>query len=229
MPDIRLFHVFWVLGIMAGAAVIIPWFGKTSKCGPRTLDSSNLRQIAQAAIIYSVDHDDRLPEATDVWDFAEKLALYAGLNTPEMWQSKRDPAWIRSDQPAQIISSATPTRQLDPAFRQTKPSIAVPLGKLDMAMPATTPIAWTRGLQPTGTWAKHSPYGTEGGYIAFLNGSVQFFETLSADGGQLIRFDQTGKTANILEALPPDTRIGEYVPTLAEQNDWSRQSRSRPR
>jgi hypothetical protein len=81
-----------------------------------------------------------------------------------------------------------------------------------MGMPSTTPILWTRGLQPDGTWAPHSPYGTHGGFIMFLGGNVAYFRNLSDDGGQLIA--RTGnKTANILEALPPGTRIGEYTPT----------------
>lgn len=216
MPRIRLSHIFWVVGLLAAVAVILPWFGKTSKCGPKTLDASNLRQIAQASIIYAYNHEDRFPEATDVWDFAGKLARSVGINTPDMWQSKRDPAWIGANRPTEIIRDATPRRPLDPGFLQIKPSIAVPLGQMTTAMPATTPIAWTRGLQPDGTWAKHSPYGDEGGYIAFLNGGVQFFKTLIADGGELTRFDQSGRTANILEALPPGTRIGEYVPTPKE-------------
>ena len=89
-------------------------------------------------------------------------------------------------------------------------------------MPATTPIAWTRGLQSDGTWAKFSPYGTTGGFIVFMGGNVQFYHNLTDDGGRLTRFDAKGKTSNILDALPPGTRIGEYAPTAEEKIVWAR-------
>jgi hypothetical protein len=228
MSRLRLSHVAWVLGLLAAAAVIIPSLGKTSACGPQTKDVSNLRQIAQASLIYTVDHDDQLPQATDVWEYAYHIAQFGGADLPEFWVSKLDPAW-NPGQPNRIAVGKAPQSQLDPRFRNMKLSIAVPLGKLDTTMPGTTPIAWTRGLQPDGTWAKHSPYGTHGGYIAFLNGGVQFFKTLTSDGGQLIRFDQSGRTANIIEALPSGTRIGEYLPTADEQKTWSSMKRPSPR
>ena len=224
-------YVFGLAALLIVAALIMPvLFGVWTRCGPTT-DQSSLRLICQEKIIYAQDHNDRLPEATDVWDHARLLAEVVGLNDARMWQSKLDPASNASpDPPPAILAHGTvQPKKLDPTFRLVKPSLAVPLGKLDTTMPATTPIAWTRGLQPDGTWAKHSPYGDEGGYIAFLNGNVQFFKTLSAEGGQLIRFDQNGQTANILEALPPGSRVGEYVPTPVEQKEWSMEKRASPR
>jgi hypothetical protein len=72
------------------------------------------------------------------------------------------------------------------------------------------PIAWTRGLQPDGTWSKDSPHEGEGGYIVFLGGNVSGF-TKSLTDSPLQRYDGNGTTTNILEALPPGTRVGEYL------------------
>lgn len=191
------------------------------------VDASNLRQIAQAKLIYAQDHKDRFPPSEDIWDDARILAEGVGLEEGNLWQSRVDPASEVSY--ARKIKILLPKkegrpRELNPAFRQIKPAFAVALGKMHTNLPSTTPVAWTRGLQPDGTWAKHSPYGERGGHIVFLGGNVAFYRNLTDDGGQLIRPDGT-KTANIIEALPRGCRISEYIPTAAEQENWSKAKR----
>jgi hypothetical protein len=221
---ISLFHAFVFILILGGlTAIIIPSVGRLSCGSPRLRDSSNLRQISQASLIYAQDHKDRFPEAKDVWDYARILAAAGILNDGRFWQSLLDPATAQTARdPIDIVlpPSGDAPRELNPAFRAIKPTFAVALGKLRADLPATTPIAWTRGLQPDGTWAPHSPYGTHGGFVTFLGGNVAYYRNLSDDGGQLISRDGT-KTANILDALPPGTRIGEYVPTPEEQKQWA--------
>jgi hypothetical protein len=199
-------------------------FGRVHSRAYRTVDASNLRQIGQASLIYAQTHNDQLPLATDVWDYARLLAEDAGLDSAAMWTSRVDPAFNNTDRDALVLTKGTThPRSLAPDFKKIKPSFAVAIGKIHTSMPATTPIAWTRGLQPNGTWAKHSPYGNDGGHICFLGGNISYFKTLGATAaaGELIRFDGKGPTNNILEALPPDTRIGEYTPTAEEQASWS--------
>jgi hypothetical protein len=213
------------LGIIAliGAA-ILPTVGST--CGGRgsgrTADASNLRQIGQACLIYAQGNKDRLPQASDVWEYAELLGEI--LNDPKMWVSKLDPASDNSPKlPTYILKpDTTSPGQLDPAFRKSKPCFAVVLGKaLSANMPVTTPIAWTRGLQPDGTWSTHAPYGDKGGFIVFLGGNVAFYKDLKSAGDRLIRYDGQGETSNILEALPPGRSIGEYIPTAEEKAAWA--------
>jgi hypothetical protein len=196
-------------------------FARVQSTAYKTSDGSSLRQIGQASLIYSVDHQDQLPIATDVWDYARKLAEGAGLDNAYIWTSRIDPAYagVGSHTPVLVPDTKSP-RPLSSDFKNIKPAVAVVLGKLNISMPATTPIAWTRGLQADGTWAKHSPYGTDGGYIVFVGGNVMFYKNLTLDGGELLRFDGKGKTANILEALPPGCRIGEYTPTAEERASW---------
>ncbi|MDF3057493.1 MAG: hypothetical protein K0R17_1708 [Rariglobus sp.] len=219
--------IFWpiVLAIVILLTLlIVPTVGRVSETAHRTVEAANLREIAQANLIYAMDHNDNLPVAADVWDYARILADESGLNTPAIWLSKNDPAWdATTTVPATIvITDAAKPRPLDPAFRQLKPSVAVALGKLNSRMPATTPIAWTRGLQPDGTWSPHSPNGTHGGFVTFIGGNTSFFKDLTSNGGELVRFDRKGSTANILDALPPGTRIGEYTPTPDEQTAWAK-------
>ncbi|MFA6962286.1 MAG: hypothetical protein WC205_16145 [Opitutaceae bacterium] len=219
--------VFWAVAlgiILLLAALVIPCISHVTARARRAVDASNLRQIGQAALIYASDHDDNLPPAADVWDYARMIANEGFLDVPRMWLSMNDPA---ADEMANIptstlIPGGTKPHPLAPAFRQLKPSVAVALGKLNSRMPATTPIAWTRGLQPDGTWSAHSPYGTSGGYIVFLAGNVAFYKNLTAADSQLVRFDGKGPTSNILEALPPGSLIGEYTPTPEEKTAWAR-------
>lgn len=213
-----------LLSVPVLVAVIIPMLGKVCDPAPRMRDMANLRQIGQASLVYATEHDDRFPEAADIWDYAGLLAESGLLDDSSVWLSRIDPATASplGRMPVLAPDQQKP-RSLNPDFRSAKPCFAVALGKLAASMPDTTPLAWTRGLQADGTWAKHSPYGGEGGFIVFTSSHVVFYRTLvSADGGELVRFDGKGPTANILEALPPGCRIGEYVPTPAEQSEWAK-------
>lgn len=187
----------------------------------RTSDGSNLRNIVQCTLIYANEHNDQLPPASDIWDYARILAETDGLDSSSFWQSRADPAANpHSHTPVLTSNSSAKPRSITPAFRQVKPCFAVAIGSLHTTMPPTTPIAWTRGLQPDGTWSKHSPYAGHGGFILFLGGNSAFFKNLKTGGPQLTRFDGSGPTANILEALPPGTRISEYQPTPDEESAW---------
>jgi hypothetical protein len=190
----------------------------------RPADASHLRQIGQACLIYAHSHEGHLPVASDIWDYARLVAEDGGLDYDKVWTSKIDPAFRGPATSTVLIKNPSSPRQMNPEFRQIKPSVAVPLS-LNLSMPATTPMLWTRGLQTDGTWAKHSPYGSDGGYIVFLGGDTAYFKNLQGAGGQLLRFDGKGPTANILEALPPDSRILEYTPTLDEQAAWAKVER----
>lgn len=219
--------IFWAvpLGIVVLlAAFIIPSVGRVSDAARRTADASNLHQIGRSILIYAEEHEDELPVATDTWDYARILADEAGLDVPQMWISKSDPAADSIDTfPQSILApGSSKPRALNQAFRELKPSIAVALGKLHSLLPSTTPVAWTRGLRSDGTWNDYSPYGGTGGWIFFLGGNVGYYKNLTDADTRLVRFDGKGPTSNILEALPPGTRIGEYTPSPAEQREWAK-------
>lgn len=188
------------------------------------VDLSNLKQIAQAALIYAEDHDGNLPVANTVTDYALMLSTAGIMTDPTLWVSGIDPASETVFEQTFLFDAKKPS-EAEAALKIIKPSIAVPLGVVTVEAPQATPIAWTRGLQADGTWAKHSPYGSRGGYIAFLSGQVRFFENLNENGGQLSRFKGNGTTGNIFEALPPDVHIGEYNPSPEEMTLWAKQRR----
>jgi hypothetical protein len=93
-------------------------------------------------------------------------------------------------------------------------------------LPSTTPIAWTRGLGPDGTWAKHSPNSGEGGYVVYAGGNVHFMRRVQ---DEFIHAGTGAKTNSVAEALPPGTKIWEYVPSAEEVAAWTTPSAVRTR
>lgn len=106
-------------------------------------------------------------------------------------------------------------RALDPRFAELPHLFTVVIGGLKATDPATTPIAWTRGLDlETGVWSKASPYGGKGGHIVFLAGNVAFYRTLrNSAGGELVSRDGR-PTHRIRDALPVGARISLDPTTL---------------
>lgn len=217
------FSVALLVGLTA-LAVAVVFFPPSPlrETARRSVAGSNLRQIGQASLIYASDHGDKLPAAENLWEYAGELARGGGLNDASIWMSGGDPAndgaWTKL---STVLSAGR--RGLEPSFRAMAPSWAVALGDLAVTeLTSTTPIAWTRGLRPDGTWPAHAPNGTDGGHVVFLWGNVVFYRNTK---GVFHRFDGQGMTSNVLEALPSGTRIGEYVPSEAEQSAWSRARR----
>jgi hypothetical protein len=184
----------------------------TTSCGcmtaPRSVDASNLRQIGQASLIYASDNKDELPRTDSITDFAAALARGGGLNDASIWIATEEASLPANSNPSTVL---TPDRTAPhPDFLRARLAFTVVARGLHANLPATTPIAWTRGLQPDGTWSKDSPYGGDGGHIVFLGGNVQFYRNLSAS--PLARFDDPkATTADIRKALPPDAFIAEPV------------------
>lgn len=75
----------------------------------------------------------------------------------------------------------------------------------------TTPVAFSRGLQSDGSWSNASIYGNHGGFIAFLNGTVKWYNNLKSNNanlsGKLSQYNSNKSTSNIKEALPPSAVI----------------------
>lgn len=173
----------------------------------RSFNSSALRQIGQASLIYASDHQDRFPQTDSVTEYAAELARGGGLNDATQWVVILKSFESAERQgPSQVL---TPERTaMDPVFLRTQLDIAVVARGLHANLPATTPVAWTRGLQPDGTWSKDSPYGADGGHIVFLGGNVQFYRNLAS--APLTRFDNPeATTTDIRQALPPNALIAE--------------------
>lgn len=196
----------------------------------RSVEASNLRMIGQASLIYAYDHREKLPEAVDLPDYARLLALGGGLNDASVWISLSDYHHLPRDLTTVLMTTPEGARVLDRRFIQLPHLFTVVIGGLSANDPATTPLAWTRGLDlESGRWRQDSPYRGEGGHIVFLSGKVQFYRSLhNGEGGELIGRDGR-PTHRIRDALPLGARIANdsegFVPKLGPAAYFSRVAR----
>ena len=207
---IELLTVIAIIGILA--AIIIPTVGTVREKAQRTVDASNLREIAKAAMIYAGDNNDRLPDpaalqqqglltapsAAYLWPAI--LARNGMLSDPTFYFAKNDPLF-NGTYPDAIIAKTDATRStLDATFTSNAALSWEFVGGLKMGDPATTPIAFTRGLTASGTWdAAHGVYHDKGGHVVFLGGNVVFYP----DTIQKFVSNSSGRLVNsVLQAIP---------------------------
>lgn len=202
---IELLTVIAIIGILA--AILIPTVGKVRETARRTTDANAVRQIAQAALIYASDNNGRMPgtnqtalnaagEITpggfkgalvDIKAYAAALARAGGLNDANIWTSISDQAALDKNKPlTAVLVSTAPGSALEENFGDAILSY-MPIAGLTTTRPSTTPVVFTRGLTPTGTWAASSAevsggvYGQDGGHIAFMGGNVSFYSSLTGN------------------------------------------------
>ncbi|MEO6873837.1 MAG: prepilin-type N-terminal cleavage/methylation domain-containing protein [Opitutaceae bacterium] len=207
---IELLTVIAIIGILA--AIIIPTVGIVREKAQRTVDASNLREIAKAAMIYASDNNDRLPDPVALQQqgviaapslaylWPAVLARNGMLSDPTFYFAKNDPLFNGAF-PDAVMAKTDPTRRsLDATFTANAALSWEFVGGLKMGDPATTPIAFSRGLTATGTWdPAKGVYKETGGYVVFLGGNVVYYpDTLqkfvSNSSGRLVD--------NVLQAIP---------------------------
>lgn len=229
---IELLTVIAIIGILA--AIIIPTVGNVQTKAQQTADGSNLRQIGQSALIYAQDNKTRLPSknlnptsgvsfarptssntnTTNVHLWAASLAVSTGLNDARMWISRVDQGLPNGDDAPNANVSSVVNGAKDnftPGFDQAYLAYSV-VGGLSSSDPATTPIAFTRGLNTNGAWdLTAGAYKDDGGFIYFMGGNVARYRNLgTTDGvdgdGELIGTDGN-KTNNILRTIKPSRSV----------------------
>ena len=237
---IELLTVIAIIGILA--ALIFPTVGKVRETAQRTVDANNLREIVKAATLYAADNNDRLPDPAAI--AAQSPAAVTGGQGPFLWAgilaqrgiltdptfffARNDPAFSGT-YPATIVTPADRS-VLDPDFVTNRQLSFEFVGGIRMSDPPTTPVAFTRGLLPGGTWSVESGvYRDAGGHVAFLGGNVQFFPNLTEAANQLT-LNNGHKGSSVLQALPyaagsgnprvyatPPAGIGSLAGTPAEK------------
>ena len=235
---IELLTVIAIIGILA--AIIIPTVGKVRETAQRTVDANNLREIAKAAMIYAGDNNDRLPDpqalgtafpgSAAVHRFPAALARHGALTDPSFYFAKNDPLFSGTYPTAILTPGNSQHNQVDPDFSTGRYLAWEFVGGLKMGDPATTPIAYSRGLTANGTWdADTGVYKDTGGYVAFLGGTVTFYPSIAGkltstssgqtvgDIRQAIPFSSTN-TARLYGTPPPGgTLLGDAAGTPSTQ------------
>ncbi len=178
----------------------------------RAIDGNNLHTIGQAWLADETGRKGDLPPEAlmDVYALAAYLARTGATPDPRLWITRLDTVVAPSYQFPGSIVNPDDKSQLTDAFRAAPLAFAAALVPMMSKLPPETPVMWTRGLKPDGTWRIDSPYGSWGGHVVFANGTLKKFE--GKIGGGLTKWGTHEPTSSIIEALPPGTRISEYVP-----------------
>ncbi len=196
---IELLTVIAIIGILA--AIIIPTVGKVRETARRSVDSSNLRQIGQASLIFASDNRDNLPGTAATFSgntfnnsggtanlkaVAGGLAYSGGLNDGTVWIVGADQSLIATNGSVGTVLNSSRT-SLETNFNAASISFVYHAG-LTANDPATTPVAFTRGIATSGAtqWSNAStfptggPYGSDGGHVVFLGGNVAFYRNTAS-------------------------------------------------
>jgi len=186
---IELLTVIAIIGVLA--AVIFPTVSKVRETAQRSVDGSNLREILKAATIYAADNNDRLPDPQNIaaatLTAGSRVFLWPGilakngiLTDPSFYFCKNDPLYNGTVPNAIISTTSTARNSLDSTFTSGRILSWEFVGGVKMNNVPTTPVAYTRGLQSGGTWNINSGvYKDTGGFIAFLGGNVNFYNTIA--------------------------------------------------
>lgn len=229
---IELLTVIAIIGILA--AIIIPATSTVLRNAKRAADAANIRQIGQSSLVFAQSSKDQLPglkispttfenlttgSAATVKLVAGALAVGGGLETGKLWVSKADDTTNNENINASVGNVLNPTKNaLEPNyFTGANLAFGYVVG-LNNNYPATTPIAFTRGITSStdGKWsATTGTYKSDGGHIVFIGGNVSFYKNLGATlaAGELI--NSNGTTTNVLSGT---IKAGKATKFIEEDN-----------
>jgi type II secretory pathway pseudopilin PulG len=213
---IELLTVIAIIGILL--AIIIPTVTTVRERADRAVDANKLREILKAAQIYAGDNQDRLPDPRAIsaatLSAPQPVFLWPGilaknniLADPSFFFAKNDPAFSGT-YPTFIIAPGAARNSVDASFTTDRSPSWEFVGGVKMTDAATTPVAFTRGLQASGTWdATSGVYKDAGGFIAFLGGNVGFYSTTDPATNPVLVSNNPASTsatrpADIRQAIP---------------------------
>jgi prepilin-type processing-associated H-X9-DG protein len=177
-----------------------------------------LRQISLAVATYQ-SVTGRGLAGVNLGDCLGRLAEQTGISEGPLFIFEEDPlvAAIPDSIPPVLVEQNQPgVWDVVEGFEDWPLGVVVASGVSPLANPSTTPVAWTRGLTAEGTWLDFGAnragiYGSEGGFIAFLDGHVAFYRDLGEDGGQLVSFQNGQRTSDIRAAIGPGAVAYDYL------------------
>ena len=213
---IELLMVLGVMGILMG--MLIPSVGIVRQKAQQMATGQKLRQIGLAVAAYqNVTGRSLVGRGLEEW--MVELAMETGLREGELFLFSEDPlvsARVEPIPPVLVNKSPSGRWQAIDGFASLPVGVVVASGVSPMANPSTTPIVWTRGLTGDGYWLDDSSdrpgvYGSDGGFIAFLDGHVEFYRNLEEDGGQLVAHGDGRLTSDIQEALGPGVSAWDFL------------------
>jgi len=217
-----LIEVLTVIAIIAIlSAILVPTVTQMRETARKTKDINNLRQIINASLLFASQNSERFVSDVNaissagrvdesgsgtIDDVVATLAAGAGLNELNTWVSDSDGSAPNLNGPVPILITTPgtpPTVSLNPVLvgTVTPPTTGGATSyeyvvNLTTAAPTSTPIVFSRITSPAASeWGPLDIYGSDGGHIGFVGGSVAWFNILS---GKLT--DGTGATVGTINA-----------------------------
>lgn len=216
---IEILTVIAIIGILT--TILLPSIGQAMDRARKMKDFNNLRQIAAAYINYMYNSSDQheINFCKNLYEFADVLAKKGYLVNPEVYFSQSDYLISSTNihSPKKIGNWRNDQWIPNKNFQNFPLSVVVVTNISSTAQASTTPIAYTRGLDPiNGKWRQSSGnnggvYSNEGGFIAFLDGHVQFFTNLTDEENQLIDFYTGDNTSSIQNSLNHNAKALSYL------------------
>ncbi len=214
---IEILTVIAIIGILT--TMLLPSIGQAIDHARRMKDANNLRQLAAGYINYLYNSNNRyeINSCKNLYEFAAILAKHGYVSNPEVYYVQSDYLISNIKPPKSIGTSHNNVWIPNKNFLKFPLSIVVITNISTTSQASITPIAYTRGLNTkNGYWDVSSGnnggvYSNEGGFIAFLDGHVQFFENLTDEINQLINYNTGESTSNIQESLNPGARALSYL------------------
>ncbi|MFI3290413.1 MAG: type II secretion system protein [Opitutales bacterium] len=205
---VELLIVVAIIGVLAG--LLFPAISKVMSVGPQMKSSNNGKQIAQSWLTSETYINKNTPH-----EWAARLAEKGGLNIPEMWildNDTRVQEKIAQDEVAMPLfiveqDEISGETSLSSEFESFPLSWSIANGTKQGG--DSTPLIWSRGLQPEGTWSvDDGVFEDAGGHIAFTDGSIKFYTSLkdeNTDEGILKKYKKSQRTFNISETIKGGT------------------------
>jgi type II secretory pathway pseudopilin PulG len=207
-------------------SILLPGMNAIRQSAQKLKDVSNLKKIAEAWQEAVINRDWSI-ETTTALNFMRELAGYGKnstediiLNDPSVYLSPGDKYASKPSPTSQFITVFDDTDKvliMGPPFltRVTNPMIndsyfisyCLMCNHLSKDVPlATTPLAFTRGLNKNGLWdQKVGLYGNKGGYVVYCDGHVVWFD--GSKPARFLKWDKSGYTSDIRQAVPTKTII----------------------
>lgn len=210
---VELLIVIAIIGVLA--SLIMPNLGSVMGRGDQVKAQNAARSIANAWIAAAkTGSKTRIIVGKDIYAWAERLAIYGDMNEPSMWLLDFDVpvAEKRAEGapfPISVVNKTGANTQLNPEFKEYPISWEV-ANRTDPNAPSGTPLVWSRGLKPNGSWdANDGVFKDEGGIMAFTDGHVNWFPSLRDEdtrNGLLKIYNTTQRTYNIGQAIRGGTK-----------------------
>ncbi len=122
--------------------------------------------------------------AANIEDVAMILAKSGDLNSGSVWFMETDPKLAGQPLPRLVIQGDIRiAKSCAPDFQKTQPKAWTFVVGLPASQTGSTqPLFWTRGLNPqTGRWSADSPWQGKGGHVMYLDGHVEWLESIPAN------------------------------------------------